>query len=123
VRAHDLWRGKLPGGRDGHIIAARLDQPEEATFERFLADRAIEKLREYAADWKNSGQPFCLDVHFFGPHLPYFLPDELRDLLVHVLVHERAVEEAHRGLLGIHGDDRLRDRAHHGRGARAGHPG
>ena len=40
VRAHDLWRGKLPGGRDGHILAARLDQPEEATFERFLADRA-----------------------------------------------------------------------------------
>ena len=50
VRAHDFWRGKLPGGRDGHIIAARLDQPEEATFERFLADRAIENLREYAAD-------------------------------------------------------------------------
>ena len=48
VRAHDLWRGKLPGGRDGHIIAARLDQPEEATFERFLADRAIEKLRDHA---------------------------------------------------------------------------
>ena len=81
VRAHDLWRGKLPGGRDGHIIAARLDQPEEATFERFLADRAIEKLREYAADWKNSGQPFSLDVHFFGPHLPYFLPDEWFDLI------------------------------------------
>ena len=81
VRAHDLWRGKLPGGRDGHIIAARLDQPEEATFERFLADRAIEKLSEYAADWKDSGQPFCLDVHFFGPHLPYFLPDEWFDLI------------------------------------------
>ena len=81
VRAHDLWRGKLPGGRDGHIIAARLDQPEEATFERFLADRAIEKLREYAADWKDSKQPFCLDVHFFGPHLPYFLPDEWFDLI------------------------------------------
>ncbi|MFC2556485.1 MAG: sulfatase-like hydrolase/transferase [Pauljensenia sp.] len=81
VRAHDLWRGKLPGGRDGHIIAARLEQPEEATFERFLADRAIDKLREYAADWKDSGQPFCLDVHFFGPHLPYFLPDEWFDLI------------------------------------------
>jgi len=49
--------------------------------ERFLADRAIEKLREYAADWKDSKQPFCLDVHFFGPHLPYFLPDEWFDLI------------------------------------------
>lgn len=81
VKAHDLWRGKLPGNRDGHIIAARLDQPEEATFERFLADRAIEKLREYAADWKKDSKPFSLDVHFFGPHLPYFLPDEWFDLI------------------------------------------
>ena len=81
VRAHDLWRGELPGGRDGHILAARLDQPEEATFERFLADRAITRLRQYAADWKEARQPFCLDVHFFGPHLPYFLPDEWFDLI------------------------------------------
>ena len=70
VRAHDLWCGELPGGRDGHILAARLDQPEEATFERFLADRAITRLRQYAADWKEARRPFCLDVHFFGPHLP-----------------------------------------------------
>lgn len=81
VRAHDLYRGKLPGNRDGHIIAARLHQPEEATFERFLADRTIEKLREYAKDWKEQGKPFSLDVHFFGPHLPYFLPDEYFDLI------------------------------------------
>lgn len=69
------------GGRYGHILAARLDQPEEATFERFLADRAITRLRQYAADWKEARQPFCLDVHFFGPHLPYFLPDEWFDLI------------------------------------------
>ena len=81
VRAHDLWRGELPGGRPGHIIAARLDQPQEATFERFLADRAITRLRQYAADWKEHGRPFSLDVHFFGPHPPYFLPDEWFDLI------------------------------------------
>ena len=81
MRAHGLWRGKLPGGRDGHILAARLDQPEEAAFERFLADRAITRLRQYAADWKEARRPFCLDVHFFGPHLPYFLPDEWFDLI------------------------------------------
>ena len=46
-----------------------------------MADRTIEKLREYAADWKENGQPFSLDVHFFGPHLPYFLPDEWFDLI------------------------------------------
>lgn len=81
VRAHDFWRGTLPGNRDGHIIAARLEQPEEATFERFIADRSIAKLREYAKDWKESKKPFSLDVHFFGPHLPYFLPDEWFDLI------------------------------------------
>lgn len=81
VKAHEFWRGKLPGNRDGHVLAARLDQPEEATFERFIADRAIAKLRQYAKDYKETGKPFCLDVHFFGPHLPYFLPDEWFDLI------------------------------------------
>lgn len=81
VVAHDLWRGTLPGDREGHLIAARLRQGEEATFERFLADRAIERLRQYAEDWRRDGTPFSLDVHFFGPHLPYFLPDEWFDLI------------------------------------------
>ncbi|MCI5826062.1 MAG: sulfatase-like hydrolase/transferase [Arcanobacterium sp.] len=81
VQAHDVYRGKLPGNRDGHIIAARLRQPEEATFERFIADTAIARMKEYAADWRNKGKPFSLDVHFFGPHLPYFLPDEWFDLI------------------------------------------
>ncbi|MCI1983618.1 MAG: sulfatase-like hydrolase/transferase [Bifidobacteriaceae bacterium] len=81
VGAHDIWRGELPGHRPGHIIAARLEQPEEATFERFIADRSIARLRQYAADYKDSGKPFSLDVHFFGPHLPYFLPDEWFDLI------------------------------------------
>lgn len=81
VVAHDVYRGTLPGNRPGHIIAARLRQPEEATFERFLADRAIARLRQYAKDWKEKKQPFSLDVHFFGPHLPYFLPDEWFDLI------------------------------------------
>lgn len=81
VAAHEFWRGKLPGNRDGHVLAARLDQPEEATFERFIADRAIARLRQYAKDYRESGKPFCLDVHFFGPHLPYFLPDEWFDLI------------------------------------------
>ncbi|MDD7384712.1 MAG: sulfatase-like hydrolase/transferase [Actinomycetaceae bacterium] len=81
VRAHDFWRGTLPGNRDGHIIAARLYQPEEATFERFITDRAIERLTEYAKDWKDNKKPFSLDLHFFGPHLPYFLPEEYFDLI------------------------------------------
>ena len=71
VRIEDEWKGTLPGGKPGHTIAARLKQPLEATFERFLTELAIERLREYAADYKESGKPFSLDVHYFGPHLPY----------------------------------------------------
>ncbi|MCK7674729.1 sulfatase-like hydrolase/transferase [Corynebacterium pygosceleis] len=81
VKAHDFRQGVLPGGRPGHVIAARLEQPEEATFERFLADRAIARMKEYAKEWKEEGKPFSLDIHFFGPHLPYFIPDEWFDLI------------------------------------------
>lgn len=76
VRTHGEVRGMLPGGHPGHLIAARLDQPVEACFEHFLADRAIEMLRAYA-----DGQPFHLSVHFFGPHLPYVIPTEYYDLI------------------------------------------
>jgi arylsulfatase A-like enzyme len=70
-------RGTLPGDRPGHLLAARLEMPVEATFEHFLADTAIDLLRKYAADEK----PFSLSLHFFGPHLPYVIPDEYYDLI------------------------------------------
>ncbi|GAA4200131.1 sulfatase-like hydrolase/transferase [Actinocatenispora rupis] len=73
----DPVRGTLPGGRPGHLLAGRLRQPVEATFEHFLADQAIDLLRRYAAD----GRPFHLSLHFFGPHLPYLIPDEYYDLV------------------------------------------
>ncbi|MDO4928672.1 MAG: sulfatase-like hydrolase/transferase [Corynebacterium sp.] len=81
VRAYDYHQGLLPGDRPGHVIAARLHQPEEATFERFIADTAIARMKQYAQDWKNEGKPFSLDIHFFGPHLPYFLPSKWFDLI------------------------------------------
>lgn len=80
-RIKDPIRGILPGNRTGHTLAGRLQQPLEATFERFLTEIAIEKLHEYAADYRDNGQPFSLDVHYFGPHLPYMLPDEWFDLI------------------------------------------
>jgi arylsulfatase A-like enzyme len=73
----DRVRGTLPNGGPGNLLAARLHQPLEATFEYYLATRAIEMLRGYAAD----GKPFYLGVHFFGPHLPYIVPDEFFDLI------------------------------------------
>jgi arylsulfatase A-like enzyme len=79
VRIRDRVRGTLPGGRPGHLLAARLDQPVEATFEYFLAERAIEMLRCYAADPQH--RPFHLSLHFYGPHLPYLIPDDYYDLI------------------------------------------
>ena len=67
----------LPDGSQGHLLAARLRQPTEATFEAYLADLTIEKIGAYAAE----GKPFYLNCHFFGPHLPYLLPDEWYDLI------------------------------------------
>lgn len=77
---HDRIRGTLPNGGPGNLLAARLKQPTEATFEHFLADRTIEMLRGYAAE-AEQGRPFFLALHFSGPHLPYVLPDEWFDLI------------------------------------------
>ncbi|MDT0301364.1 sulfatase-like hydrolase/transferase [Streptomonospora wellingtoniae] len=75
-RITDPVRGTTPNGNPGNLLAARLQQPVEATFEHYLATRAVEQLDKYAAD----GRPFFLATHFFGPHLPYLLPDEYYDL-------------------------------------------
>ncbi|MGP3928941.1 sulfatase-like hydrolase/transferase [Nonomuraea sp. KM88] len=75
-RISDLIRGTTPNGNQGNLLAARLHQPVEATFEHYLATRAIEHMERYAAD----GRPFFLATHFFGPHLPYLLPDEYFDM-------------------------------------------
>lgn len=60
----------------GHLMAGRLNQPAEATLEAYLADRALDLLATYARDWKESGRPFMLSCHWYGPHLPYLIPDE-----------------------------------------------
>ena len=69
-------RGVMPNGSPGNLMAARLRQPAEATFEHYLADAAIEMMARFAA----GGRPFFLAAHFFGPHLPYIVPDEFFDL-------------------------------------------
>ncbi|MGV9578946.1 sulfatase-like hydrolase/transferase [Streptomyces sp. NPDC003509] len=81
-RISDPVRGTTPGGNPGNLLAARLHQPVEATFEYYLATRAIEHLERYAA----GEEPFFLATHFFGPHLPYLLPDSYYDLYDPALV-------------------------------------
>ncbi|KAA9163628.1 sulfatase-like hydrolase/transferase [Amycolatopsis acidicola] len=77
----DRIRGTLPNGGPGNLLAARLNQPLEATFEHYLATRAIEQLERYAVDARERDKPFFLALHFFGPHLPYIIPDEYFDLV------------------------------------------
>lgn len=79
-RISDQIRGVLPNGEPANLLAARLHQPVEATFEHYMATRAIEMLERYAADWKADGTPFYLALHFFGPHLPYVVPDAYFDM-------------------------------------------
>jgi len=76
----DLMRGRFPNGEPGNLLAARLHQPVEATFEYFLAEQTIALLRRYAEDHRNTRRPFFLATHFFGPHLPYIVPDAYFDL-------------------------------------------
>ncbi|MFJ3379489.1 sulfatase-like hydrolase/transferase [Curtobacterium sp. NPDC090217] len=73
-------RGVTPNGGEGNLLAARLRQPMEATFEHYLVDRTIEMLERFAAGGKGAPAPFFLATHFFGPHLPYILPDEFFDM-------------------------------------------
>lgn len=67
-------------GSQGHLIAGITEQPTEATFEAYLADLTIEKLRDFART-REEGQPFFLSCHIFGPHLPYLIPREWYDLV------------------------------------------
>jgi arylsulfatase A-like enzyme len=76
----DRIRGTLPNGGPGNLLAARLHQPVEATFEHYLATRAIEMMERYAADAREHDKPFFLELSFFGPHLPYIIPDEYVDM-------------------------------------------
>lgn len=77
-RISDEIRGTSPNGSPGNLLAARSHQPVEATFEYYLAGRTIEMLKKFAEE--RPSRPFFLATHFFGPHLPYILPDEYFDM-------------------------------------------
>lgn len=76
----DRYRGVFPNGETSNLLAARLQQPVEATFEHYLATRTIEMLERYAEDYKNGTKPFFLVSSYAGPHLPYVIPDEYFDM-------------------------------------------
>lgn len=49
-------------------------RPAEASFTRYVTERAIERIESYAEDAPET--PFYQGVHYFGPHNPYYLPEE-----------------------------------------------
>jgi arylsulfatase A-like enzyme len=72
----DELRGTFPNGRPSNAIMGTYEGPAEGTFDAFIAERTIERLREYASGANDGTQPFYLACHWFGPHLPYFVPEE-----------------------------------------------
>jgi arylsulfatase A-like enzyme len=79
-RPVELIRGVFPNGRPGKPIAGVYEGPVEGTFTYYLAEKAIERLRRYAADYHSTGKPFHFSLHFFGPHMPYYLPRSYMNL-------------------------------------------
>ena len=68
-------RGVFPNGAPGISMAGIYGGPVEGTFPHFLAERTIDRLREYTTT-----QPFFLACNFYGPHLPYYLPRAYADM-------------------------------------------
>lgn len=81
----------VPDPEVGRLDAALDPRPVEASFPRFLANRAIERLERFAKE----GTPFHLGVHFFGPHRPYIVPQEYYELYnpAEISLPESAVKE------------------------------
>lgn len=73
-------RGTFPNGLPSNVIAGIYEGPIEGTFTYFLAEQAIEQLREAARAYRDDGKRFFLALQFFGPHLPYYLPKAYFDL-------------------------------------------
>jgi arylsulfatase A-like enzyme len=52
------------------VIAGIYDGPAEGLFDAFVTETAIAQMAHYAEE----ARPFFLACQWFGPHLPYFLP-------------------------------------------------
>jgi len=82
----DEVRGVFPNGQPSIAIGGIYEGPVEGTYPYYLAERTIQRLGEYARGYHDRGQPFFLRTDFFGPHLPYYLPQAYADLYDPALV-------------------------------------
>ena len=65
---------QYPSAETEYLIGGVDQRPIEASFTYFIAERSIEMLDSYADSHPDT--PFYLSSHFFGPHRPYFIPEE-----------------------------------------------
>ncbi|MBN1673501.1 MAG: sulfatase-like hydrolase/transferase [Kiritimatiellae bacterium] len=59
-------------------VTGTLETPRETHESAFIAHHAIEALSDIAKN--GAAQPFCMSVHFYGPHNPYLASPEFIDL-------------------------------------------
>ncbi|MGQ9628987.1 MAG: sulfatase-like hydrolase/transferase [bacterium] len=85
-KVRDEIRGVFPNGQPSNVLGGIYEGPPEGTFEYFLAERTIQRLEEYARDFRESGRPFFLGCNFFGPHLPYYIPEEYANMYAPSLI-------------------------------------
>jgi len=98
-RVRNEIRGVFPNGKPSLPMGGIYEGPVEGTYPYFLAELTIRRLQEYAA----SGRPFFLQMNFFGPHLPYYLPREYADLYDPSLVQRMpSMEETFEGKPRVH---------------------
>ena len=67
---HEM-RGRYSDGSEGTILRALQDQPVEASIPYYLAEQTIARIREAAG----AGKPFNIRCDFWGPHVPYIIPE------------------------------------------------
>jgi arylsulfatase A-like enzyme len=67
-------------GRDnyggGHTTTGEVTSPLESTNEYFLVNQAI----HFIGQFRLRNRPFCFQLHFWGPHEPFFAPTQFLDL-------------------------------------------
>lgn len=67
----DALHGKYPDGERGVVLRGRQAAPVEASIPYYLAEQAIADIREAVVE----RQPFHLRLDFWGPHVPYLIPE------------------------------------------------
>ncbi len=60
----------------GHTTTGEVTSPLESTNEYFLVNQAI----HYIDQFRLRNRPFCFQLHFWGPHEPFFAPTRFLDL-------------------------------------------